>query len=85
MIKTNSIAMTTKPVLVLLFPHLADHSKNYVLINLPEVFYPSRGKNSYSQTLFILTQEAVMANTGIDNNAVVMELNKILRPQTDKS
>jgi len=38
------------------------------------------GENRYSQTLFILTQEAIMAGTGIDNNAVAVP-NKILRLQ----
>jgi len=44
MIKTNSIAMAAKPVLVLLLPHSADHNENYVLINLAEVFYPNKEK-----------------------------------------
>jgi hypothetical protein len=41
------------------------------------------GENRYSQTPFILTQEAIMADNGI-NNPVFAMLNKTLRLQVDK-
>jgi hypothetical protein len=48
-------------------------------------FLFKQGKNRYSQTPSVLTQEAIMANAEINNNAVVTIPNKILRPQTANS
>ncbi len=47
-------------------------------------FLFKQGENRYSQIPFILTQEAIMANTGIDNNPELTMLNKTLRLQLDK-